>query len=321
MNSNCVLLYGDDSYSIKKNMDILFKTNEIIDEDIEVYDYEEDGLDMAITKAMTLPFLSDKKGVVLRNCVFLSDKKNAATDEVEALKNYCSYINPTTLFVLLAPYEKLDLRKNIVKYLTKNIETKKYIVNKKSDSIYDYIKEEVERNNMTIDSLALTQFVNRIGRDHSMLENELNKLITYAYDKKRITSDMVYEVVSRNIDDNIYELVNAFLENNINKTMEIYYDLKSIKIDPIWMLTVITSKFQEILYTKELIKQKYKNADIMKYFNASKGRVYYMMQNARNVEDQHLMKILEQIEDLDYRIKSGQIDKALGMELFLLSIE
>ncbi|XMB72670.1 DNA polymerase III subunit delta [Mycoplasmatota bacterium WC30] len=321
MNSNCVLLYGNDSYSIKKNMDILFKTNEIVEEDIEIYDYEEDGIDMAVTKAMTLPFLSDKKGVVLRNCVFLTDKKNATTDEVEALKNYCSYNNPTTLLVLLAPYEKIDLRKSIVKYLTKNIESKKYIVNKKSDSIYDYIKEEVERNNMTIDSLALTQFVNRIGRDYAMLENELNKLITYAYNKKRITSDMVYEVVSRNIDDNIYELVNAFLEKNINKTMEIYYDLKSIKIDPIWMLTVITSKFQEILYTKELLKQKYKNEDIMKYFNASKGRVYYMMQNARNVEDQHLMKILGQIEELDYKIKSGQIDKALGVELFLLTIE
>jgi DNA polymerase III delta subunit len=69
--------------------------------------------------------------------------------------------------------------------------------------------------------------------------------------------------------------------------MEIYYDLKSIKIDPIWMLTVITSKFQEILYTKELIKQKYKNADIMKYFNASKGRVYYMMQKKKYIPSEN----------------------------------
>lgn len=321
MNTNCLLFYGNDSYLIKKNLDILFQTNEIMSQDIQTYDYEEEGIEVAITSAMTLPFLSDKKGVIIRNCSFLSDTNNASKEEIEILMGYINFLNPTTLMVLLAPYEKLDSRKNIVKFLNKNIEVREYNIKAKSDDIYDFVKEEVKKNNLTIDPLALTQFVNRIGNDSTLLENELNKLITYAIDKGNITSDMIYEIVTKDIDDNIFELVNSVLEKDINKCMDIYQDLKSIKIDPVWMLGTIGNKFQEILYTKELIKQKYRKEDIMKYFRASSGRVYYMMLNAKNVDDEQLMSILSQLEELDYKIKSGQIDKFLGIELFLLNLE
>ncbi|MCK5732163.1 MAG: DNA polymerase III subunit delta, partial [Tenericutes bacterium] len=281
----------------------------------------EDGIEVALISAMTVPFLADKKGVVLRSCSFLSDKKTATKEEIESLKRYLGFNNPASLFILIAPYVKLDTRKNIVKYLNKNIEVKSYQIALKSNAIYDLIKEEVNKNNLTIDPLALTQFVNRIGDNTTMLENELKKLITYSLNKKAITSDMVYDVVTKDIDDNIFELVNAVVEKNINKCIEIYRDLKSIKVDPIWMLGTIGNKFQEILYTKELIKQKYKKDDIMKYFRASSGRVYYMMLNAKNVDDERMMKILTDLEELDYKIKSGQIDKFLGIELFLLGLK
>ena len=320
MNTTCVLLYGDDSYLIKKNLDMLFKTSEILDQDVELYDFEEDGIEAAITSAMTLPFLSDRKAVVLRNCSFLSDRTQASKEQIETLRRYCEIINPSTLFVLTAPYDKLDSRKNIVKYLLKHIDSREFTLQQKSASIYEYIREDVARNGLTIDSLALTQFVNRIGNDSTLLENELNKLITYALSKENITSDMVYDIVTKDIDDNIFELVNAVIEKDMNKAMEIYRDLNQIKTDPIWMLSAISNKFQEILYTKELIKQKFRKEDIMKYFRASSGRVYYMMQNARNVDDDWLMKILEDIEELDYKIKSGQIDKSLGIELFILNL-
>ena len=321
MNANCILYYGNDSYLIKKNLNELFRTNEIKEVDIESYDYEENGIEVAVTSAMTLPFLADKKAVILRNCIFLTDKKNASPDEINSLQRYCSFINPTSIFVLLAPYEKLDFRKKIVKYLTKNIDSKSFVQDKKSDSIYDYVKDEVEKNNLSINPLALTQFVNRIGNDSQMLENELNKLITYSLDKEIITSDMVYAVVTKDIDDNIFELINAFLDNDIEKTMSIYFDLVSIKIDPIWILSVMVNKFQEILYTKELIKMEYKTEDISKYFRASRGRTYYIMQNARNMDDSKLINLLEAAEELDYKIKSGQMDKALGIQLFLLKSE
>ncbi len=321
MNPNCILLYGDDLYAVKKEIDSILQNSGIQSEDIENYDYEEDGLTAAIQSAMTLPFLAEKKAVILRNCTFLTDAKAASSEEGDSLKQYCDINNPTTIFILTVNNEKLDLRKNLVKLLTKSIETKQFASKSNIDQLYKYVRSEIEKNHLSIDPLALTQFINRIGNDSDMLENELAKLITYSLDKKHITSDMVYAIVTKDIESNIFELVNALLEKDIDKTMEIYFDLKAIKIDPIWMLGVITNKFQEILYTKELLKLKYRQEDIMKYFNASKGRVYYMMQNAKNIDTELLVKMLAKTEELDYQIKSGQIDKTLGIELFLMSIE
>jgi len=45
------------------------------------------------------------------------------------------------------------------------------------------------------------------------------------------------------------------------------------------------------------------------------------VQNAKAVDDDLLVKLLEETEELDFKIKSGQIEKDLGIELFLLGIE
>ena len=89
MNRNCYLFYGEDHFRIKKETDLVFKENEIDLSMVEVYDGEEDGLDNAVTNAMTLPFLADKKGVVIKNALFLTSDQNINESEVDKLINFC----------------------------------------------------------------------------------------------------------------------------------------------------------------------------------------------------------------------------------------
>ena len=74
----------------------------------------------------------------------------------------------------------------------------------------------------------------------------------------------------------------------------------------------------EILHTKLLLKQGKDKADIANYFNATSGRTYYMMKNAKSVRMDIVESQLEKLEDIDYKIKTGQIDKKIGLELFIL---
>ncbi len=139
-------------------------------------------------------------------------------------------------------------------------------------------------------------------------------------DRVFINSDMISEITSKDIDENIYDLVNALFNNDKTKLMEIYRDLNQINTNPIWILSSITNKFLEILHTKALLKMGYNQKDILKYFNISSGRAYYMKKNAEEVEEVLLEEYINQLYDLDYQIKSGKIDKKLGLELFLLKI-
>ncbi len=318
MNRNCYLFYGDDHFSIKKETDLVFSENEIDLSYVEVYDYEEVGIENALTNAMTLPFLVDKKGVVVKNCKFLTSEDNIPSELVEKIIGFCEMKLDQTILVFQVRTEALDFKSKLVKYLSKNIICKKFSSNDKSFDVYEYIRKELKKHNLKIQPFALSQFVNRANKNLDNLNNELNKLIYYAYNLEEIDSETVFEVVSREVEDNIFDLVNALLEKDKDKVFKVYNDLILHNVKNTIILATIASKFLEILYTKALMKIKYSKFDIEKFFGYSSGRVYYMMKNAGDVSDEILYSNIAELAQLDYEIKSGKIDQDLGARLFLL---
>lgn len=318
MNKQCFLFYGDDHFSIKDKTAQVFLEYDIPDDAIEIYDYEEVGLHIALSNALTLPFLVDKKGVVIRNSSFLKRQGKVTEEEIEDLMRFCQMGVKETVLVIQAPYEKIDGQKKIVKYLKKNIITKSFKTNKEFN-VYDYVKDQLKEKQIKIESYALTQFVNRINHDLDSIHNELEKLISFASDKGTITVEMIEQITIKDIDDNIFNLVNALVDKNKSKLIEIYEELKTINVSEIWMLSTISNKLLEILHTKALIRMGYNQKDIMTYFKVSNGRAYYMKKNADAMDDNLLDYYIDNIAKLDFEIKSGKIDKSLGMELFLLN--
>jgi DNA polymerase-3 subunit delta len=319
MNRNCYLFYGEDLFLIKKETDLVFKENEIDLSTIEVYDGEEEGVDNAVTSAMTLPFLADRKGIVITNAKFLTGEQSINDSEADKLISFCEMKLDQTIMVVQVRSDNLDFKSKLVKYLTKNTIAKKFPINDKGFDIYDYVKKELAKHDLKIQSYALTQFINRANINMDNLNNELQKLIYFSYGMKEINADIVFQVVNREIEDNIFELVNAILEKNQEKIFKVYYDLVEHNVKSTQILSVISSKFLEILYTKSLISIGYGKADIEKFFNYTSGRVYYMMKNASEVSYDVLYENISNLEDLDYKIKSGKIDKDLGPQLYLLS--
>ncbi|MFA7076159.1 MAG: DNA polymerase III subunit delta [Candidatus Izemoplasmatales bacterium] len=318
MNRNCYLFYGEDHFMIKKETDLVFKENEIDLNMIEVYDGEEDGVDLAVTNAMTMPFLTDKKGVVIKNAKFLTTDQNITEQEASKLINFCEMKFDQTILVIQVYSDNLDLKTKLTKYLTKNIITKKFVINDKAFDVYDYVKKQLAKHNLKIQPFALTQFINRANTNMDNLNNELEKLIYYSYNLEEINADMVFEVINREIEDNIFELVNALLDKNREKVFKVYFDLVEHNVKTTQILAVVANKFLEILYTKALMNIKYNKTDIEKFFGYSSGRVYYMMKNASEVRDELLFENIKNLEELDYSIKSGRIDKDLGPELYFL---
>jgi len=318
MNKNCYLLYGDDHFSIKEKTNQIFKQFNISDHAIEVYDFDEVGLHIALSNALTLPFLVEQKGVVIRNASFLKKQGKATEEELDDLTRFCQMNVDETILIIQAPYEKIDGQKKITRFLKKHIVHLSYRHNKKIN-VYDYVKEKLQDKQVKIEPFALTQFVNRIHHDLDSVNNEIDKLVSFGAGKDVINADMVIQITSKDVDDNIFNLVNALIDSNKTKMIEIYEDLKSINTSEIWILSTISNKLIEILHTKALIKLGYTQKDIMSYFKVSSGRAYYMKKNADATDIHQLQGYMTNLSNLDYKIKSGQIDKRLGMELFLLN--
>ena len=321
MAQNLYLVWGVDAYTMKKATEGILNTHKIDKDDVEVYDMEEVSLTEAIDHAMTIPFLADKKAVILASACFMGGFKpqKDVTHQLEQLESYLDNPNPTTILIIQAPYEKLDRSMPLYKLVTGRAEV---IACTREDgtNFVDEIKSILKEANLKIEANALQMFMSRVGSDRMMLKNELDKLISYAYGSELITPEMVREIVYRNPDDHVYLLVNAVIAEDTEMLMRIYRELLEANIDELWILKAIGSKFQEILYTKELLKQNYKQEDIMNYFSVTKGRAYYIMKNARDVTSDKLVELLGRLDELDTNIKTGVIAKDMGLELFLLKI-
>jgi len=321
MNGNLFLLFGNEGFQMKSKTEKIMADHGVDAIDVEFFDMEETMVEDAVNAALTIPFLSDRKGVVLKNCAFLSSVKTAKEPDnlLNYLFRYLQKPNPTTIMVLQAPYEKLDTRKQAYKICQETCQMEECAAVKKED-LYPLIRKGLSEAGKTMDANAMEEFVNRTSDDVSLCLHELDKLLLYAGTRTAIDLAMVRNVTTRNLEDNVFELVNAILAKDSRSVTRIYQDLAQINSEPASILSLITGKFQEILYTKELLRMNRSFDEIMKYFGATKGRTYYIVKNARELSDDQLGKYMTELEKVDFRIKSGAIDRKVGLELFLLGI-
>lgn len=320
MSDSVFLFYGNDHYIIKAKTNQLILKHKIDDFNVTTYDMEEVDVEEAINDAATIPFMADKKAVIIKNAYFLanvSKPKKEIKHHVESFKRYIESPVAETLLIIHAPYDKLDERKAITKYL-KSHSTVEACIPLKNQDLRSWVKRQLGKNGINIQPEALEELLKRVENNTEVLVSETQKLNLYAEGLKVIDISIVEKVVTKNIEDNVYEIANMLLVNDRGRALSIYNDLVQHSEDPLRILGILVNKYREILHTKLLMKQGRDKSGIAEYFHANSGRAYYIMKNARGVSSDIVEKHLQTLEDIDYKIKSGQIDKKVGLELFIL---
>lgn len=319
MEKQIYLFHGPDTFIIKS------KTNQIINKfnvdefNITVYDADETNIKNAINDAQTIPFMSLKKIIIIKNCYFLTNEKvrKEIKHDVDSLSRYLENPVEETVLILTAPYAKLDDRKAITKVVKNKANVIKCDPMKQVD-LASWVRRQLGKNNIKIERPALEEFLKRVEHNTEVAVTEMKKLILYAYDMNYVDLDTIKRVITKNVEDNVYEITNNILENKKSKALEIYNDLIQHSEDPLRILGILVNKYREILHVKLLLKDGKDQAAIAKYYRCSSGRAYYMLKNAKSVKMSVVKKHLRKLEDIDYKIKTGQIDKKIGLELFIL---
>ncbi len=320
MQPNIQLFYGEDDFHIRNKVNQLIRKLGVDDFNVTTYDLEETPIEEAVNDAMTIPFMSEWKVVVAKNAWFLSTRK--VNKQPEHNRGYLGeYLeNPTeeTLFILTVPSAKLDNRSQLVKTLKHQAEVTECRL-KSAQDLSAWIKRQLANAGVNIERDALAEFVRRIQGSTEMAYSETRKLLLYAEGMASIDKDIVKRVVTRNVEENVYEITNALLEGNHRRALEVYRDLTAYSEDPLRVLGVVVGKYREMMQVKTLLEKGYSQDDVQHHYNVKSGRAYYMVQNAKQVSRDRIEKHLKQLEDLDYSIKSGRLEKRLALELFILN--
>lgn len=319
MEKNIYLFYGSDSYIIKNKTNKLIQASEVDDFNVTTYDAEEMNIEEAINDASTIPFITDKKIVVVKNAHFLGTvkMKKEINHNLDAFSRYLDNPIPETILIINAPYGKLDDRKAITKKIMKVATVEKCEPLKEND-LHLWVRKQMDKNGLAIDRDAVEELLKRTSFNTEVLVSEMNKLLLYSEGLRKINIDIIKKVITKNVEDNVYEITNAILDNKRSRALDIYNDLVMHSEDPLRIMNILINKYREILHVKLMINSGKDKNYIADYYRASPGRAYYMMKNARSVKMDIVKEHLMSLEKLDYQIKSGKIDKKVGLELFIL---
>ena len=158
-----IVLYGEEKLLLAQRLEDLKKKYQCTSDDMNymVYHTGETPMKDIIEDALTQPFLTEYKMVVLKNPIFLTKekpKKKLVTDEdIKLFLDYIVNDNPTTLFVIYHDQRNFDERKKVVKSLRKN--AKWYEMEKLTfNQLYKATREAIVHRNASIEDNALALF-------------------------------------------------------------------------------------------------------------------------------------------------------------------
>ena len=316
---NITVYFGADTFFIKNKIKQNIQMLGLDEFNVTHYDCEEDLLENALADASTVPFMSDHKMVVIHNAYFLAAKSTLKLNHhLPALKQYLENPVSETYLVLTVPQHTLDKKNSLVKTLQEIadvIEAKK----QSAEDLGAWIRRQLSKNGLSIDADAFNELLKRVGFNSEVAYLEVRKLLMYAQDLNHISLAVIEEVITRNVEDNVFEILNAIHRQDKAMALNLYQDLLVQGEDPMRILALMIRQYREMRTTLTLIQDGADETKVQHHFNVSRGRAFFMM---KNVQSTHFTKVdaqLRYLQSLDERIKTGQVDKKLAAELFILA--
>lgn len=309
------ILYGTINYLINKEISKIIEDNNIDEININKYDLTNTYLTDIINDASSMSLFDDKKVIIVNNSyIFTGTTKKALEQDSTILENYLNNINDNTILIFIVNNDKLDERKKITK-LVKKIGTVKEFNNIDNISL---VKELFSDYNISTDNIKY--LLERVGDDTTLLATEIGKIKIYKDKDKNITKDDITNLISKSLEVNNFKLIDAIINKNKNEAIMLYQDRIKLNEEPIAIIIALANQIRIMYQVKELYLNGYTENNIASILKIHPYRVKLANQNSKKYDSDILLNYLKQLANLDISIKTGKIDKQLGLELFILAL-
>jgi DNA polymerase-3 subunit delta len=212
-------LFGEDYHSLSQTAELIVKSVEKFistDFDRETLYGNDRTVNDVISMSSAYPFGSEKKLVYVKDADKLKDKKNLA-----------NYINSPAAFTVLVMVHNGSLTSadsEPIKSLLKN--NFLFSANElKGRYLVQWLVNTCEVKNKTISPTDAEYFIELTGEDKFLLENQLEKILTFIGEKDVITFDIIRTIVSSNKVYSVFDLQNSIGLRDKSTSLKIAFNL------------------------------------------------------------------------------------------------
>ena len=308
------LLYGTEKFLIDKEIKNIINKHKIEEINISKYDLDVNTIKEILDDATTVSLFSSNKLIIIENS-FIFSRTAKKIDNIELLEKYLKQNSTDVIMLFINPNEKIDNIKKIVKLIKENGKISEF---NSAKNINGIVKNMFD--NYRLESGVIELLINRVGSNLDLIYQEVEKLKIYKIDDKFIIKEDVVDLTTEIIDIDIFKFVDDIINRNKKEAIKTYKELLKLNEEPIKIIALIASKFRLMYQACMLAKKGYTEDQISEILDVHKYPVHLAIVAGYKYNPKILLKYLNDLADLDIDIKTGEKDKELALELFILSL-
>ena len=272
---------------------------------VERFDGEEVSMERMRESLQSLPFLTPRKLVILRE----PSKQKAFTENIE---NILTGVAETTDVIIVEP--KLDKRLSYYKLL-KEMTGFQDFIDLDGSGLAKWAQNYVSEKGGTISQIDARALIDRVGGNQQMLQNELDKLVAFS---STVTKETIELLTDRLPQSTVFELLDAAFAGKLDRTMALYAEQRALKVEPQAILAMLAWQLHILVVVKagasrpadEIAKGAKLNPFVVR---KSQGLV-------KSLTITRLRELVAELLQLDKRLKRSSVDADEAVQLFLINV-
>lgn len=304
------LLYGEEAYLRSQYRDRLKNALADPQDTMNVSYFEGKGIrpEEIIDLAETLPFFASRRVILIENSEFFKVKCDKLADYLPSMPDTaCLIFVETAVDKRNRLYKAVKDKGRVVEFQTQD-----------ENTLTKWILGILKREGKQISRSTLSLFLERTGTDMEHISRELEKLLSYTYERDVITTQDVEEICAVLTTNRIFDMIRAIAEKNQKQALKLYYDLLTLKESPRGILSLLARQFQQLLLVKSLMAKGYDQASMASKTGLAPFIVRRLMGQARNFTAEQLTSALTDCAKAVEDVTSGRMNDVLSVEFLIV---
>lgn len=325
---NCYVFCGSDEMLIKEGVTSI--VNKLVDKNFMDLNYVKfdgnslENFDSVINACQTLPFMSERKVVLVYRASFIQDDKgDSKLGSDKAFKAISEYIQNVPPHCVLIFYDVFKGKRDKPGKRIYSMDKKACVVKAdkmKGQQLEGKVKSLFELRDKKIGRIELKVFCSLMEENNlSIIENEVEKLCCYVSEKE-IDKEDIKSLFLKSNDDDIFDLVNPISQKKIREALEVLNELiyRGEKIPHI--LSMIERQFNLLFRVKLSLENKKSKQEIMKELNIRSEYACDMLINqSKKFTIRQLQHAIDLCLNAEQKMKSSSVNEKTEMELLIIN--
>lgn len=307
--SGVYLLYGEEEYLIRYYRDKLVQAilGESPDGNINYHYFEGSAAteNAIMAQSQLMPFFSDSMLILVENSGLFKRSNDLASAFQEM---------PESTKIIFVE-QNIDKRNALYKYVKAN-GTISELQYRKDTELVGWVASYLKQSDCLITGRAAKLLISKAGVDMQQLTNELEKLIAYVGDSKKIDIEQVEAVCTTQLANRIFVMMDNIVSGRSKEALLLYKDLLALKESPLAIMSLLTRHYNILMQIKEMSNET--DANIAKALSVPSFAVRKYKAQAGVYNKRQIKSIVYECIDTEEAIKEGRIAPQIGIELLII---